>query len=60
MTSFVVTYGYATFEVNRLEEEIFIIPFSKPNSLLGKKKLMSIPVSVSFEEWKHWRKMNDD
>ena len=28
MTSFLVSYGYATFEVNRLEEEIFIIPLS--------------------------------
>jgi len=60
MTSFLVTYGYATFEVHRLEEEIFIIPFSKPRSLLGKKHVVSIPVSVSVEEWRRWRESRRD
>jgi len=60
MTSFLVTYGYATFEVHRLEEEIFIIPFAKPRSLVGKKQVISVPVSVSFEEWKSWRESKGD
>ena len=60
MTSFLVTYGYATFEIHRLEEEIFIIPFSKPSSLLGKKQMVSVPVSVSVEEWRNWRKSKHD
>jgi len=60
MTSFLVTYGYATFEVHRLEEEIFIIPFDKPRSLVGKQQVVSIPVSVSFEEWKRWRESRRD
>jgi len=60
MTSFLATYGYATFEVHRLEEEIFIIPFSKPHSLLGKKWVVSIPVSVSVEEWRRWRESKHD
>ncbi|HKZ95055.1 MAG TPA: hypothetical protein VJ249_10835 [Candidatus Bathyarchaeia archaeon] len=55
MTSFLVTYGYATFEVHKLEEEIYIIPFSTPRSLVGKKQVISIPVSVSHEEWKRWK-----
>jgi len=55
MTSFLVTYGYATFEIHRLEEEIFIIPFSKPRSLVGKKQVVSVPVEVNFEEWKRWK-----
>jgi len=60
MTSFLVTYGYATFEVHRLEEEIFIIPFSKPRSLLGKKQVVSIPISLSVEEWRRWRESKRD
>lgn len=60
MTSFLVTYGYATFEVHRLEEEIFIIPFDKPRSLVGKKQFVSVPVSVSFEEWRRWRENRQD
>jgi hypothetical protein len=55
MTSFLVTYGYATLEIHRLEEETFIVPFSKPRSLVGEKQVVSVPVSVSYEEWKQWR-----
>jgi hypothetical protein len=60
MTSFLVTYGYATFEVHRLEEEIFIIPFDKPRSLVGTKQVVSVPISVSFEEWRRWRENRRD
>jgi hypothetical protein len=55
MTSFLVTYGYATLEIHRLEEETFLIPFSQPRSLIGKKQVISVPVSVSYEEWKQWK-----
>jgi len=55
MTSFLVTYGYATLEIHRLEEEMFLKPFEKPSSLLGKRPVISVPISVSFEEWKTWK-----
>lgn len=60
MTSFLATYGYATFEVHRLEEEIFIIPFDKPRSLVGKRQVVSVPVSISFEEWRRWKESKRD
>jgi hypothetical protein len=60
MTSFLVSYGYATFEVHRLEEEIFIIPFKKPRSLVGKKQVVSIPISITVEEWRRWRENKQD
>jgi len=60
MVSFLVTYGYATLEVHRLEEEMFLKPFEKPKSLLGKEQLVSIPVSVSVEEWRKWREGKRD
>jgi hypothetical protein len=60
MTSFLVTYGYATFEVHRLEEEVFIVPFSKPRSLVGKKPTVSVPISINLEEWKRWKKSRHD
>jgi len=56
MTSFLVTYGYATLEVHRLEEEMFIKPYNKPVSFLGKKQMISIPVSVSADEWAKWKR----
>jgi len=55
LTSFLVTYGYATLEVHPLEEEVYIKPYEKPVSMAGKKQLVSVPVSVSYEEWKQWR-----
>ncbi len=60
LTSFLVTYGYATLEVYRLEDEIFIKPFEKPLSLEGEEQLISIPVSVSFEEWMRWKEGKQD
>ena len=56
LTSFLVTYGYATLEINPLEEEIFVKPYEKPVSMLGKKQLISIPVSISNEEWAKWKR----
>ncbi len=55
MTSFLVTYGYATLEIHRLEEEMFILPFEKPEPLVGKKRVMSVPIPVGVEEWRRWR-----
>ncbi|MFQ6064888.1 MAG: hypothetical protein ACE5L6_05365 [Candidatus Bathyarchaeia archaeon] len=60
LTSFLVTYGYATLEIYRLEDEILIKPFEKPLSLEGEKQLVSIPVSVSFEEWTRWKRGEQD
>jgi len=56
MTSFLVTYGYATLEVRPLEEEIFIKPNGKPVPLAGKKQLVSIPIAVSVEDWTKWKR----
>jgi hypothetical protein len=56
MTSFLVTYGYATLEVHPLEEEIFIKPFEKQQRRIAKKQLVSIPIAVTLEEWMKWRK----
>lgn len=55
LTSFLVTYGYATLEIYRLEEEVFIRPFEKLVSTVGKKQAVSVPVSLSFEEWEIWK-----
>ena len=56
MTSFLVTYGYATLEIYPLEEEIFVKAYEKPVTKIGKKQLVSIPIAVSSEDWMKWRK----
>jgi hypothetical protein len=56
MTSFLVTYGYATLEIHPLEEETFIVPYEEPVTTSGKKQLVSIPIAVSTENWQKWKK----
>ena len=55
MTSFLVTYGYATLELHPLEEEVFIKPFGKPRAELADNRMVSVPISVSHEEWTRWK-----
>jgi hypothetical protein len=55
MTSFLVTYGYATLELVPLEEEVFIKPFTKVRSELAEARMVSVPISVSHEEWMKWK-----
>ncbi len=55
LTSFLVTYGFATLIVDRLEEIVFIKPYKKPRKTTGTKQAVSHPISVSFDEWKHWK-----
>jgi len=55
MTSFLVTYGYATLELHPLEEEIFIKPFTEVRAELADKRTVSVPISVSHEEWMRWK-----
>ncbi|MDH5459479.1 MAG: hypothetical protein OEW71_00380 [Candidatus Bathyarchaeota archaeon] len=56
MTSFLVTYGYATLEIYPLEEELFIKPYEKPITKIGKKQLVSIPIAVTAEDWLRWKR----
>lgn len=57
MTSFLVTYGYATLELRPLEEEVFIKPFTELRPELADKRMVSVPISVSREEWMKWKEM---
>ena len=55
LTSFLVTYGYATLEVRRLEEDIFIKPLDEPSANLG-KQAVSIPIALTFDGWQKWKR----
>jgi len=56
MTSFLVTYGYATLEIYPLEEEKFIKPYKKPLSKIRERQLVSIPIAITAEDWMKWKK----
>lgn len=55
LTAFLVTYGYATLEIDRLEEIIHIIPYNKPREAALTLQSTSVPISVSVEDWKKWK-----
>jgi len=56
MTSFLITYGYATLEIYPLEESIFIVPSQKPALRTANKQQVSIPIAVSANDWQKWKK----
>ena len=56
LTSFLITYGYATLEIYPLEEEIFIKPFEKPLAKIGTQQSISIPIAVTYENWQKWKR----
>jgi hypothetical protein len=56
LTSFLVTYGYATLEIDRLEETVLIIPYEKPRSQALTVQSTSVPIAVSCEDWQKWKR----
>jgi hypothetical protein len=55
LTSFLITYGYATLEIIPLEEEIFIKPLEEPATKLS-SQAVSIPITLSYESWQKWKR----
>jgi len=55
LTSFLVTYGYATLEIDRLEETVTVIPYEVPREEALTVQAVSVPIVVSCEDWQKWR-----
>ena len=55
LTSFLVTYGYATLELVPLEEQIFIKPLDEPVANLSRQPV-SVPIALTFEGWQKWKR----
>jgi hypothetical protein len=56
LTSFLITYGYATLEIDRLEETVFILPFDKPRKEALTEQSNSVALAVSVEDWQKWKR----
>lgn len=56
LTSFLVTYGYATLEIDHLEETVFIVPYQKQREELLTQQSASVPIAVSCEDWQKWKR----
>jgi hypothetical protein len=55
LTVFLVTYGYAGIEVDRIGETVTIIHNTVPRVDNGQARI-SVPTLVDYEEWRQWRR----
>jgi len=53
LTSFLLTYGFATMEIDRINEASFLIPRNEPKEISLKEQMISIPISIDFAQWKN-------
>lgn len=60
LTSFLVTYGYATLRVDPIQNEIFIRPFPQPVSLSVGEKVFTIPISINYETWRKFKEAKSE
>ena len=56
LTSFLITYGYATLEIDRLEETVFLLPFDKPRKVALTEQSTSAAIAVSVDTWQKWKR----
>jgi hypothetical protein len=56
LTSFLITYGYATLEIYPLEELTFVKPFEKPHTRVHTEQAVSVPIAVTYDDWQKWRR----
>lgn len=56
LTSFLITYGYATLEIHPLEELMFIKAFEKPQTKVSAEQAVSIPIAVTCDDWQKWKR----
>lgn len=57
LVSFLITYGYATIQINPLEEEVYLVPNKDLLEPSSRRQAISIPIAVDRETW---RKMRDE
>ena len=61
LTSYLVSEGRADLEINPLEEEVFISPRTVDEWSEGDfGRIRSIPVSISYEDWRAWKKQQQE
>ncbi len=58
LTSFLITYGFATLEIDRLEELVFIIPYQEARNEPPTQQSASVAIAVSIEDWQKWKEAN--
>ncbi len=57
LVSFLITYGYATMQINPLEEEVYLIPNKDLIEPSSRRQAISIPIAIDH---KTWRKIGEE
>ena len=52
LVSFLITYGYASMQINPLEEEVYLIPNKEVLEPSSRRQAISIPIAVDRDTWK--------
>ena len=52
LTSFLISYGYATLYINPLEEEVFLIPYEEKREISLTTNLFSVPIAIDYNRWR--------
>lgn len=60
LTAFLITYGFATLEIDRLEELVFIKPFQHQRTEPLTQQSASVAIAVSVEDWRKWKEGESD
>jgi hypothetical protein len=55
LASFLITYGFATLEIDSLEELVFITPFQQVRIEPLTQQSKSVAIAVSVEDWRKWK-----
>jgi hypothetical protein len=60
LTSFLISYGFATLEIDPLEELVLIEPFQQQRTEPLTLQSKSVPIAVSVEDWQRWKRGESD
>ena len=55
LTSFLVTYGYATLKIEPIKNEAVIVPFKEPIFSTIGKQVFTVPISIDYETWRKFK-----
>ena len=58
LTSFLISYGYASIEIDPLEEKI-TLKAKEEQETPREQNGTSLPIAISYEEWKERRNKNE-
>lgn len=55
LTSFLVTYGYATLKIEPIKNEVVIIPFKEPAHSTPRGQVFTVPIPIDHEAWRKFK-----